>query len=241
MSLAPRWNSNREKVRRLKKKPFSRRNQYDGDTWRVFRIMSELVDGFEIMSEIGPAVTIFGSARTLPKHPHYHKTQEIAFKLAQKGYSIITGGGSGIMEAANRGAHEAGGCSVGLNIDLPMEQVVNSYVNVPVGFRYFFVRKVMFIKYASAVLVMPGGMGTMDECFEVVTLIQTEKVRKIPVILVGREYWKGLLDWMTNRMIKEGMLDQKELSIFKIMDDPGAIVKEIKKKSRISFQGKENF
>ncbi len=240
MSLTPRWNSNRKKVQRLKK-PFKSRNQYDGDTWRIFRIMSELVDGFEMMSEIGPAVTIFGSARTPPKHPYYHKAREIAFKLAQKGYSIITGGGSGMMEAANRGAQEAGGCSVGLNIDLPMEQVVNSYVNVPVGFRYFFVRKVMFIKYALAVIIMPGGMGTMDECFEVVTLIQTQKIRKIPVILVGREYWKELLDWMKKRMVKQGMLDQAELAIFKIMDDTDAIVKEIGKKSRTRLPGKENF
>jgi uncharacterized protein (TIGR00730 family) len=240
MSLTPRWNSNRKKAQQLKQ-PFKRRNQYEGDTWRVFRIMSELVDGFEMMSEIGPAVTIFGSARTSPKNPYYHKAREIAFKLAQKGYSVITGGGSGIMEAANRGAQEAGGCSVGLNIDLPMEQVVNSYVNVPVGFRYFFVRKVMFIKYASAVLIMPGGMGTMDECFEVVTLIQTKKIRKIPVILVGREYWQGLLDWMQKRMIKYGMLNQAELSIFKIMDDTDAIVKEIRKSNRIHLPGKENF
>jgi len=202
---------------------------YDEDSWRVFRIMSEFVDGFEIMSEIGPAVTIFGSARKKPGDRYYELACEIGHKLAKAGYTIITGGGPGIMEAANKGATDANGCSVGLNIILPQEQCTNSYVNIPVGFRYFFVRKVMFIKYASAVVIMPGGLGTMDEFFEVLTLIQTDKIRPFPVILVGSDYWKGLLDWIGKNMIEEGMLDKVDLTIFKVVDQADQVVKEIKK------------
>jgi uncharacterized protein (TIGR00730 family) len=217
-----------------------RKSIYDEDSWRVFRIMSEFVDGFEIMSEIGPAITIFGSARKKPEDKYYQLAKEISFKLCKAGYTIITGGGPGIMEAANQGASEAKGCSVGLNIVLPQEQTINPYVNVPVGFRYFFVRKVMFIKYASATIIMPGGLGTMDEFFEVMTLIQTDKIRPFPVILVGSAYWKGLLEWIEQNMIEGGMLEKTDLSLFKVMDDPDAIVREIKKKTRPN-KGKVNF
>jgi len=211
-----------------------RQKCYDEDSWRVFRIMAEFVDGFEIMSQIGPAVTIFGSARAKPKDRYYKLAEEIGKRLAANGLAVITGGGPGIMEAANKGAGEEAGCSIGLNIALPMEQHVNPYVNLPVGFRYFFVRKVMFIKYASAAIIMPGGFGTLDEFFELLTLIQTKKIRRFPVILVGRDYWQGLLDWIRASMIGEGMITAAELSICKVMDDPERIVREIKR----SFKGK---
>lgn len=234
--------SRRVKAKRfLNGKPARRSNSFNEDSWRVFRIMSELVDGFEMMSKIGPAVTVFGSARTRPKNKEYQLARSIAAKLAKAGFGVITGGGPGIMEAANRGASEAGGLSVGLNIELPEEQQVNPYVNVPVGFRYFFVRKVMFIKYASAAIIMPGGMGTMDECFELVTLIQTEKIRPFPVILVGSSYWQGLMDWMRKTMVKQGNLDQKEMKIFKIMDDPDQVVREVKKHVKSTRRQPENF
>lgn len=197
------------------------------DPWRVFRIMSEFVEGFDTLSGAGPAVTVFGSARTKPNHPDYKAGQEIGFKLSKAGYAVITGGGPGIMEAANRGATDAKGTSIGLNIELPMEQNVNPYVNVPIGFRYFFVRKVMFIKYASAVVVMPGGLGTMDECFEVLTLIQTNKIKRIPVILYDRSYWAGLIDWIQTSMVQRGMVSKKELEMFSVADTPDEVLKEI--------------
>ncbi|MCD4814616.1 TIGR00730 family Rossman fold protein [bacterium] len=202
------------------------------DAWRVFRIMSELVDGFEMLSTIGPAVTMFGSARTPPGTKYYKLAQTIANKLARVGHAIITGGGPGLMEAANKGASQAKGRSVGLNIALPEEQSVNSYVNLPIGFRYFFVRKLMFVKYASAVIIMPGGMGTLDECFEVLTLIQTEKIQPVPVILVGSEFWKDMVAWFHKTMIAEGMIHTKEMSIFRVMDDPDEIVKTISQHTR---------
>ena len=201
---------------------------YDQNSWRIFRIMAEFVDGFEVMSEIGPAVTVFGSARLEEDNTYYKKAKTMAFNLAKAGYAIITGGGPGIMQAANQGAKEAQGRSVGLNIELPMEQEINPYVNIPIGFRYFFVRKVMFIKHALAAIIMPGGMGTLDELFELVTLIQTEKINPFPVILVGKEYWQGLLEWMKEQMVSKGMLDKSELDIIKIMDNPQKIVEEIK-------------
>lgn len=217
------------------------RDLFDEDSWRVFRIMSEFVDGFELMSKIGPAVTVFGSARAKTGSREYQLARVIAAKLAKAGFAVITGGGPGIMEAANRGAFEAGGLSVGLNIELPEEQRVNPYVNLPLGFRYFFVRKVMFIKYASAAVIMPGGMGTMDECFELMTLIQTEKVRPFPVILVGGDYWRTLQKWMESQMIQRGMLAARELKLFRILDDPEAIVREIKRHPGLKGRRKENF
>lgn len=202
---------------------------YNQDPWRVFRIMSEFVEGFDLLSEANTAVTVFGSARMKPNSPDYRASREIASKLCKAGYAIITGGGPGLMEAANRGANEAFGCSIGLNIELPMEQSLNRYVNMPMGFRYFFVRKVMFTKYASAVVVMPGGLGTMDELFEILTLIQTKKIEPIPVILYRSSYWEGLLKWIRETMIGTGMLTEEEMRIFKVMDSVDDIVDEIKK------------
>ncbi|MEW6517089.1 MAG: TIGR00730 family Rossman fold protein [candidate division FCPU426 bacterium] len=228
-------------IRRYLNRPIGGRNLFDEDSWRVFRIMSEFVDGFELMSKIGPAVTVFGSARAKAGSHEYQLARAIAAKLAKAGFAVITGGGPGIMEAANRGAFEVGGLSVGLNIELPEEQRVNRYVNLPLGFRYFFVRKVMFIKYASAAVIMPGGLGTMDECFELMTLIQTAKVRPFPVILVGKDYWHTLLKWMDSHMVKSGMLSPKEIKPFRVLDDPEEIVREIKRHPRLKGKLKENF
>jgi uncharacterized protein (TIGR00730 family) len=213
---------------------------YQEDPWRVFRIMSEFVEGFETLSGTGTAITMFGSARTKENNSDYQAARSIAGKLCRSGYTVITGGGPGIMEAANRGASEAKGCSVGLNINLPMEQTTNPYVNIPVGFRYFFVRKVMFTKYASAVVVMPGGFGTLDEMFEVLTLVQTKKIKPIPIILFNSSYWDGLLQWIRTTMMGTGMLTDKELSILKVIDDPDDVVKEIRKRVKRSH-GSSNF
>jgi len=203
--------------------------------------MSEFVEGFDMLSPVGPAVTIFGSARTKTSAPQYQAVRKIAAGLAKAGYAIITGGGPGAMEAANRGSHDESGVSIGLNIELPMEQSTNPFVNVPVGFRYFFVRKVMFLKYASAVIVAPGGLGTLDECFEVLTLIQTHKIKNIPVILVGSAYWKGLFDWIYGTMVADGMVERDELNIYKIMDDPDEIIREIKKSVSLKPRTSTNF
>ena len=171
------------------------------DTWRVFRIMAELVEGFEALNNIGPAVTIFGSARLEPGSPYYNKCLKVPESLAKDGFAVISGGGPGIMEAANKGAQNANGTSVGLNIELPMEQTPNQFQDIRVEFRYFFVRKLMFVKYAVAYVIFPGGFGTMDELFEALTLIQTKKIRGFPVVLVGKEYWSGLIDWMKKTVL----------------------------------------
>jgi uncharacterized protein (TIGR00730 family) len=214
---------------------------YDQDPWRVFRIMSEFVEGFDMLSPVGPAITIFGSARTKSTSPQYQAVRKISAGLAKAGYAIITGGGPGMMEAANAGGKDGNGVSIGLNIELPMEQSTNPFVNVPVGFRYFFVRKVMFLKYASAVIVAPGGLGTLDECFEVLTLIQTHKIKNIPVILYGSAYWKGLIDWIFGTMVPAGMVERDELKMFKVMDDPEDIIKEIKKSVSLKPRTSTNF
>lgn len=201
-----------------------------GDSWRLFRIMSEFVEGFDTLSGIkGPAVSFFGSARTEPDDPYYELTVKIAAELVNQGYTVITGGGPGIMEAANKGASEAGGNSVGLNINLPFEQEPNIFTNLPLSFKYFFVRKVMFIKYALAFICMPGGFGTLDEAFEALTLIQTKRIKPFPVILVGSEYWAGLIDWMKEKMYSTGKVDDDDMLIFTVMDDPKEIVSYIKK------------
>jgi len=201
-----------------------------GDSWRLFRIMSEFVEGFDTLSGIkGPAVSFFGSARTTPDDPYYELTVQIAAALVNQDYAVITGGGPGIMEAANKGAAEAGGNSVGLNINLPFEQEPNIFTNLPLSFKYFFVRKVMFIKYALAFICMPGGFGTLDEAFEALTLIQTKRIKPFPVILVGTEYWSGLLDWMKEKMLTTDKVDNSDMMIFTIMDDPLEIVSYIKK------------
>jgi uncharacterized protein (TIGR00730 family) len=199
------------------------------DTWRLFHIIAEFVEGFENLSDIQPAVSIFGSARCVKGDPLYDKTYNLSRLLGKNGFNVITGGGGGVMEAANRGAKEAGVKSVGINIELPYEQKPNKYSNVHLSYRYFFVRKVMFIKYAMAYIIMPGGFGTLDECFEAITLIQTKKVKPFPVILVDSTYWKGLLDWIQENMLATGKVSKEDMDIFKVMDEPEEIVEYIKK------------
>lgn len=194
------------------------------ESWRIFRIMAEFIDGFEILSKIPPAVSIFGSARTHPDDSDYKKAEETAAKFVKEGYSVVTGGGPGIMEAANKGASEAGGVSVGLNINLPAEQKPNKYIGTYLDFRYFFVRKVMFVKYSVAFVIFPGGFGTLDEFFESIGLIQTRKIKPFPVILVGREYWKGLKDWMDKALLAGGKISPEDINLFRIIDEPDEIV-----------------
>mgnify|MGYP001563427560 CR=1 FL=1 len=202
---------------------------FSGDPWRVFRIMSEFVEGFEVLSKVGKAVSIFGSSRTRPSSKYYKLAQQIAFSLAKEGYAIITGSGPGIMEAANKGAKRARGHSVGLNIQIPLEQKPNNYVETLLDFRYFFVRKVMFVKYAKAFVIMPGGYGTLDEFTEAINLIQTKRIPKFPVVLFGSEYWKGMLDWLKATVLKNGNISKEDLSIFTIVDDPKEVAAVIKK------------
>ena len=199
------------------------------DSWRLFRIIAEFVDGFETLSKCHPAVSIFGSTRVKPEDEVYQKAEKIGRLLAENGFSVITGGGPGVMEAANKGASAAGGKSIGLNIELPMEQKPNPYANISLSFRYFFVRKVIFVKYAMAYIIMPGGFGTMDELLESVTLIQTHKIKPFPVILVGSDYWKGLLKWIKEVVLKEGKISPEDLDIFQLIDEPEEIIKTIKK------------
>ena len=199
------------------------------DPWRVFRIMSEFVEGFEVLSEVGAAVSIFGSSRTKPGSRYYKLGEEIAYLLAKEGYAIITGSGGGLMEAANKGARRAKGKSIGLNIQIPSEQKPNKYVDLLLDFRYFFVRKVMFVKYAKAFVILPGGYGTLDEFTEAINLIQTERIGKFPVILFNREYWKGLVDWIKDKVVKEGCVSKDELNIFTVVDTPKEVVTVIKK------------
>lgn len=200
------------------------------DSWRIFRIISEFVDGFETMAEIYPAVTVFGSASISEQSPVYKLGREVGRLLAESGFTVITGGGPGAMEAANRGAFEAGGKSVGLCIQLPKEQSANPYTNVKLNFRYFFVRKVMFVKYAMAYIILPGGFGTMDELFEALTLIQTHRIKPFPVILLGKEYWKDLVTWIKKTMLmKHGMICPDDMDLFQVIDDPVAAVSAIKR------------
>lgn len=191
-----------------------------GDAWRVFRIMGEFVEGFDTLARVGPAVSVFGSARTRPDHPDYKAAEAVGRLLVEAGFAVITGGGPGIMEAANKGAHEARGESIGCNIELPFEQGINAYVNVAINFRYFFVRKTMFVKYAEAFIIFPGGFGTMDELFEALTLIQTGKVRDFPVVLFGSEYWGDLLDWLEKRMLGDGKIRKEDLDLLIVTDSP---------------------
>ncbi|MDY0101361.1 MAG: TIGR00730 family Rossman fold protein [Lentimicrobium sp.] len=190
------------------------------DSWAVFKIMAELVDGYDKLARIGPCVTIFGSARTKSSHKYYKLAEEIAYLLTKKGFGVISGGGPGIMEAANKGAHFGGGKSVGLNIELPFEQGSNPFIDPDklISFDYFFVRKVMFMKYSQGYIVLPGGYGTMDELFEAITLIQTHKTVKFPIILVSTDYWKGLIDWVKNVMLTEMNIGTKDLDIFSMVD-----------------------
>ncbi len=199
------------------------------DTWRLFRILAEFVDGFETLSQIYPAVSIFGSARVKPGDSIYEKAVEIARLLVRNGFNVMSGGGPGVMEAANKGAAEAGGKSIGLNIQLPHEQKPNRFANVHLEFRYFFIRKVMFVKYAVAYVILPGGFGTLDEFSEAITLIQTHRIKPFPVILVNRNYWKGLLDWMRKVACPECMISTEEMDIIQVIDEPEEIVRAIKK------------
>jgi len=204
-----------------------------GDTWRMFRIMAEFVEGFEHLADLPPAVSIFGSARVGPESPEYQMAERLARMLVERGYAVITGGGPGIMEAANKGAAEAGGQSVGLNIELPFEQKPNPYANLQLNFRYFFVRKVMFVKYAIAYVVMPGGFGTVDELFEALTLIQTNKIKPFPVILMVKRYWEGLMKWIKETVLQEGKICQKDVDLFHLTDDPEEVVDIVDKFRRI--------
>ena len=202
-------------------------NLFIQDTWRVFRIISEFVEGFEELAAIGDCVTMFGSARSQEKDPDYQLACKIGKHLVKSGYGVITGGGGGIMEAGNRGAAEAKGVSVGLNINLPFEQQPNPYANLKVDFRYFFVRKVMFVKYAKAFVILPGGFGTLDELFESLTLIQTFKIKKFPVILVGSDYWSGLYEWLKKTVATDNKISAEDLSLFSITDNPESVVQTI--------------
>jgi uncharacterized protein (TIGR00730 family) len=208
---------------KLKKTPIP-----DENPWRVFRIMAEFVEGFDELSQIGPAVSMFGSARIKPEHKYYKAAEKTAELLVKEGYAVITGGGPSIMEAGNKGASEARGVSVGLNIDLPFEQKPNPYINHLLNFHYFFSRKVMFVKYAKAFIIFPGGFGTLDEFFEAITLIQTQRMERFPVVLFGTAYWKNLVAWLRDSVLAEGCIDKNDMTIFKMVDKPEEAVKIIK-------------
>jgi uncharacterized protein (TIGR00730 family) len=197
------------------------------ESWKIFQIMAEFVEGFERLARISPSVSIFGSARTSPDHPYYQLAEDIAHELSEAGFSVVSGGGPGIMEAANKGAYSGKSPSVGLNIQLPMEQGGNQYQDIALSFRHFFSRKVMFVKYASAYVVLPGGFGTLDELAEIMTLVQTGKTRKIPIILVVSSFWKGLVDWFRTSLVEEGTISPDDLDLFKVLDDPKDVVSAI--------------
>lgn len=197
------------------------------ETWKIFQIMAEFVEGFERMAQVRPAVSIFGSARTPTDHPGYLLTEEIARLLSDAGFSVVSGGGPGIMEAANKGAFAGKSLSIGVNIQLPHEQSGNQYQDISLSFRHFFSRKVMFVKYAAAYVVMPGGFGTLDELAEILTLVQTGKTRRIPIILVCSDYWTGLIDWIKNSLLVEGNIDAPDLELFQVLDEPTEVVKAI--------------
>jgi uncharacterized protein (TIGR00730 family) len=197
------------------------------DPWRVLRIQAEFVEGFGLLAELGKAVSVFGSARTQPDSPDYELAERIGAGLAKAGYAVITGAGPGIMEAANKGALSANGVSVGLGIELPFETGLNDYVEIGLEFRYFFVRKTVFIKYSQAFVVLPGGFGTLDELFEALTLVQTGKITRFPIVLVGTAYWSGLISWLKDTMLAEGKISPGDLDLFKIADDPGEVVRII--------------
>ena len=205
-------------------------NEMGESSWRMFKIMAEFVEGFETMNKIGPCVSIFGSARTQPEDPYFGLSVDIAKALVDSGYGVITGGGPGIMEAGNKGAREANGASVGLNIDLPFEQEYNPYIDADklINFNYFFVRKVMFVKYSQGFVCMPGGFGTLDELFESLTLIQTKKIRQRPVLLVGSEYWNGMVDWISEVMLGQNAnISTDDMNLFKVVDTVDEVIKEI--------------
>ena len=214
----------------IKESKYCLDNTVVGDSWRMFRILSEFVDGFDALSAIdAPAVTIYGSARTAADNRYYLLAEKIAAGLAQAGFAVITGGGPGIMAAANKGAAEAGGLSIGLNINLPHEQAANQYANFPLNFKYFFVRKVMFMKYSMGFVCMPGGFGSLDELFEALTLIQTERIKPFPIVLVGSEFWSGLVTWIKDTILCHGNIHADDLQLFTVLDDADAVVDYLKK------------
>ena len=212
-----------------------------GDTWRVFKIMSEFVQGFDELADVGPAITFFGSSRAKEKDKYYRLAYETAFRLGKLGFTIITGGGPGIMEAANRGAYDSGAESIGLNIDIPREQSPNRYQTKTLKFKYFFVRKVMLLKYAMAYVIFPGGFGTFDELFEALTLIQTGKSHKFPLILVGSEYYKNLLKFMEDTMLKFGTIDKEDINLMVLVDEPKDVVKHVMEKAREKYEHLKKF
>ncbi len=199
-----------------------------GESWRLFKIMGEFVEGVDALHDLGPAVSIFGSARTAKDHPYYLKARETAALFADAGYAVITGGGPGIMEAANRGASDRDGESIGLKIRLPFEEKGNPYIKTSLDFNYFFVRKVMFVKYAQAYIIMPGGLGTLDEMFETLTLVQTQRIRKMPVILMGTAFWGGLMDWIKTSLRDGGMISPEDIDLFHLVDEPHQAVDIVK-------------
>ena len=211
----------------LLRRPTSRPEFLDSDPWRSLRILSEFVEGFDALAGVGPAVSVFGSARTKPTHRYYKLARELGRMLGEQGYAVITGGGPGIMTAANRGAQEGGGLSVGCNIELPMEQGLNPYIDLGIEFRYFFARKVMFVKYADAFVIFPGGYGTLDELFEALTLIQTKKVQDFPVILMGTDYWTGMIDWIRATLLKEAAITAADVDLLRLTDDPAEAIEII--------------
>jgi hypothetical protein len=220
---------------RSQAKPMSNSKQYLIDdlsmqeSWRLFKILSEIVDGFETLSDIGPAVSVFGSARVKPGEPWYERTVELSRQLADAGFTVITGGGPGLMEAGNKGAYESGGRSVGLHIHLPLEQHNNQYLNTRCDFRYFFVRKLMFIKYAMAYIALPGGFGTLDELSEALVLIQTKRIKAFPIVLLGKDFWGGLVDWFRDRLVADGYCGIKDLDLFLLTDSTEEAVAHIKR------------
>ena len=199
------------------------------DPWRVFRIMGEFVEGFDELATLTRGIAIFGSARTLPDDPDYKAAQETAALLANEGFAVITGGGPGIMEAANRGAFEAGGLSIGCNIELPFEQKANAYQTLSLTFKYFFVRKMMFVKYSLAFVIFPGGFGTFDELFEALTLMQTKKIRNFPIVLFGKKYWSGMLEWLGDVVLTEGKISNHDMGLFQITDSPAEVVEIVRR------------
>ncbi len=205
--------------------------EFTSDSWRVFRIISEFVDGFERMTNIGPSVSIFGSARLPPNDPYYSMGINVAEKIAKKGFAVITGGGPGIMEAANKGAQSGGGASCGLSIDLPMESETNPYIDsrYNLRFRYFFIRKVMFIRYAQGYVFLPGGFGTLDELFEALTLIQTKKIHYFPIYLMGKTYWEGIIDWLVKVVLEKSCISSDDMKLFHVTDDPEEVANGIER------------
>jgi uncharacterized protein (TIGR00730 family) len=222
-----------EDERLLQSAPEPGPEELAANAWRVFRIMGEFVEGFEALATVGPAISVFGSARVLPSEPIYEACRETTRILGEAGYAILTGGGPGIMEAANRGAQDAGAPSIGCNIELPFEQGMNPFIDLGMEFRYFFVRKTMFVKYAQGFVIFPGGYGTMDELFEALTLIQTGKVHDFPVVLFGTEFWKGLLEWVRGTLLPEGRISPEDLDLVFLTDDPQAVLDYIRSRSSL--------